>query len=246
MSHRGIILSLSLAVLALAGCSNVGTTAGLESREVEYLSEDVVDLMTNVFQASENAYVGDLVYGEDIVDTAGPGNDFAVTYDLPSDWRLGLGYGYGRVTLRVEEEGQPVEHPLSFSFATTGALEVELEYQLTYLGETPTRDTDIDLLVTAVATRHRAGEPFLVDYTVDGHCFFGDTLCRIETYFRALGRPREGILTEHSDGWGSIDDFDVYDVFDMNLDYRGDFFRAEGRVGWRGYYEEAFGYEEVW
>ena len=67
MSHRGIILSLSLAVLTLTGCSNCGTSCGLESREVEYLSEDVVDLMTNVFQASENAYLGDTVHPGDVI-----------------------------------------------------------------------------------------------------------------------------------------------------------------------------------
>ena len=134
MRHFTLVAFLSVA--ALGGCSSHHGYDALFPIEIDYLSEDVLDLMAIVFQAGENAFVGDTVEPEDIVDPGGPGNDFTATYDLPEDNRVGLGFGSGRVALQVIEDGFFNEDPLLFSISTTTALEVEITYELRYDGET--------------------------------------------------------------------------------------------------------------
>lgn len=249
MSFRWITLfarPLSVALVLLAGCSH--GSDGLFRSEIRRLSDDVIDLMTTVFQTAENAFVGDSVEPEDIVDPAGAGNDFTVTYDLPLDDRVGLGLGFGRVGLRIEEDGVPVADPLAFSFGTTTALEVVLIYELRYDGEAELtgRNSDIDLTVTVTATRTSPAFAFLNVYFVDGIADFGATFCDITARFRSPGRPRDGIDVDFGDGEGRIDNPNVVDEFDLDLDFFDeDFFRAEGDVGICCFFERTFAYEDV-
>jgi len=232
--------------LLLGGCSS--RTTGLFLSEIEFLAEDVLDLMTIVFQAGENAFVGDSIEPEDIVEDAGPGNGFTITYDLPFDDRVGLGDGFGRVALRVTEDAVANEDPFDFSFAGTDALTVVLDYELRYEGVTVfDRATDVDLLVTVTATRADPADAFLVEYFVEGEVFLGATFTDIVTRFRAPGRPRDGVEAGFGDGEGVIDDPDVgAGVFDYDLDFRDlDFFRAEGEIGGCCFFKEDFFYEEV-
>lgn len=241
MSRIAAILVLALA----AGCSHDGSENLLRS-EVEFLAEDVIDLMTITFQVAETAFVGDLVFPEDIIEEGGAGNNFTAVYDLPQEDRLGLGPGFGRATVRITEDGVPNEVPLDFTFAGTDALTVVITYEIQYLGVAASgRDTDIDFLVTATATRRLASEPFVVEYLVDGDCFLGATFCRVITDFRSEGSPRNGLLPGFGDGDGFIDDPDVYDIFDLDLDYQVDDFLAEGPVGCCSIFEEFFLYAEV-
>jgi hypothetical protein len=240
---RRFTLVALLSVAALGGCGSHYGYDPLLPIEIDYLSEDVLDLMAIVFQAGENAFVGDSVAPEDIVDPGGPGNDFTATYDLPEDNRVGLGFGSGRVALQVIEDGFFNEEPLLFSISTTTALEVEITYELRYDGETlGGRFTEVDLLVSVIATRASALDPFEVDYWVDGQTFLGFTFTEITTQFFSPGRPRDGIIPGVGDGEGIIDDPEVdAGVFDFDLDWDdADTFRAEGEVGICCWFDERF------
>jgi len=237
---------LLLLPLLLVACNR--STAGLFRLEVAYLSEDVEDLMRIVFQGAENAFVGDLVDPGDVVEPAGPGNGFTATYDLPEATRAGLGFGSGRVSLRVTEGGAAVQEPLAFSFATTDALDVVLRYELRYDGDTRLgRFTDVSLAFVLTATRASAAEPFLVETFVEGDVFLGVTATDIVARWRSPGRPRDGIEPGFGDGGGRIDDPEVEaGRFDFDLDWRdADRFRAEGDVGRCCYFRESFDYLSV-
>lgn len=245
MSIRNVTIALVLGIAALPGCGSSGSVH-LFAFEEDFLAEDVLDLMTIVFQAGENAFVGDPVDPADVVDPAGPGNGFAVVYDLPDDTRLNLGFGNGRVALQVTEDGLVNPDPLSFSVATTTALDVEILYDFSYLGETlGGRLTDVALVVSVHATRSDPADPFLVEYFIDGDVFLGETFCVITTRFRAPGRPRDGIEPLFGDADGFIDDPDIFDVYELDLDYFTNGFRAQGDVGCCAFFEEEFFYSEV-
>ena len=76
----------------------------MTAAEFQFLGEDVIDMMTVVFQVGEQAYLGEVVAPGDVVTQPGAGNDFTVTYDLPDLDRLNLGRGTGRVSLQILEE----------------------------------------------------------------------------------------------------------------------------------------------
>ncbi len=243
MSPRGCT-ALVLALLACAGCGS--GTYNLYRFEARFLVEDVVDLMTIVFQTGENAFVGDAVEEEDLVGAPGAGNGYRATYDLPKAFRVGLDFGAGRASVRVTEDGVPVADPLGFSFGTSGALLVELEYELLYEGRAASgRRTDFALQATLTATRATAAVPFEVEYFIDGHCEIGATFCDVATRFRAPGRPRDGLVPGFGDAEGFIDDPDVYEIYDLDLDYGLDRFRAQGDVGCCAYFDEYFSYASV-
>ena len=249
MYRRGVIVLGSIALL-LAGCGDHyfgDNSEHLFSDEIEFLSEDVIELLTIVFQIGENAFVGDAVRPVDIVDPAGPGNDFFVTYDLPVQPRIGLGAGFGRVALQVAEDGILRDDPLSFSFATTSADIVDLVYDLSYDGVTASgRPTEVDFTVFLNAVRTGPGEPFDVEYFIEGGGYLDVTFCELSTLFRAPGPPRTGIEPNFGDGAGLIDDPDVFDVFELDLDFIDpDIFRVEGDVGHCCFFEEIFLFNEV-
>jgi hypothetical protein len=202
--------------------------------------------MTIVFQASEQAFVGDPVLPEDVIEGARPANAFTVFYALPQGDRLNLGPGSGDVYLQVTEDGVVNENPLDFDISTTDALQVEVFYDFVYLGETlGGRLTDAAFVVTLTATRASPADPFLVEYFVDGDTFLGATYARIETRFRAPGRPRDGIEAEFGDAAGLVDDPDIFDVWELDLDYFADGFRAQGDVGCCGFFEREFWYDQL-
>jgi hypothetical protein len=179
MYRRTAIAALALLPL-VAGCRR--GTHDLFEDEIDFLAEDVIELMTIAFQVGENAWVGDPVFLEDVVEEAGPGNDFTAVYDLPDQPRIGLGFGFGRATVRIDEDGVPVADPLSLSLGATTALTVEITYTIQYQGETATgRLTDLDFLVIATATRAGSGDPFVVDYFLDGDTYLGATFCALTT-----------------------------------------------------------------
>lgn len=245
MSSGKLTFLLVIALLPLvAGCPS-GHAVGLFRSEEVFLEEDVIDLMTIVLQSGENAFVGDIVAPGDVLVPAGPVNDFTVVYRLPSDLRPNLGLGFGEAELHVVEDGVVNTDPLSFSFATTAAVEVELTYRLLYRGEATftRRLTDVDLLVTVTARRGALGFN-LVMYRIDGFVDLGATRCTVLTGFTAFGRPRDGIEAGTGDGEGIIDDPDVFDVFDYDIDYFTSVFRVEGEVG-LAFFEELFDYSEV-
>lgn len=245
MSYRGIIAVAVLGLALLGGCDD--HTYNLCCDEVAYLTEDVVDLMTIVMQTGENAFVGDPWEIGDIVDPGGPGNDYRATYDLPPAQRIGLGYGSGRVALRVVEDGVPRADPLLFLFATTTANVVDLSYELRYDGETaPGRLTEVDFTATLHATRAGPLDPFVIEYAIDGFCWLGDTYCEMGIDFVSPGRPRDGIDPTWGGGFGVIDDLDVHDVFYPGIYYFPDSFVAEGDVGCCAYYKQGFLWSEVW
>ena len=216
-------------------------------QDEEFLEEDVIDLMTVIFQGAENAFVGDNVFAEDVIQPAGPGNQFTAIYELPPQDRRNLGFGFGEVELQIREDGVVHPNPLAFSFATTSADIVDIEYRLLYNGEAraTNRGTDVDLLISVRAQRTPTGFDF-VDYLIDGFVDIGQTFCDAVVGFIAFGRPRDGIEVGTGDGTGEIDDPDVFDVFDFDLDFFDEEFRAEGDVGDCCFFEELFDYREVW
>ena len=244
MSSRGFIASLCLTLAVVAGCSSKSSGGGLAGFELDFIEEDVLDMMTVVFQTGELAYVGDVVLPGDVTDPARPGNGFIVSYDLPPADRPGLGLGFGAATLQVFEDGVVNQNPLGFSFLTTTADSIELTYTLVYRGEAvvTARLTNVDLFVSIIATR-TGPNSFRVDYLVQGICDLGQTLCDVDTQFFAAGRPRDGIEPGEG-GIADIDDPDVIDIFFMNIDYFLDHFDAFGDVGCCAFYDEPYFYDE--
>ncbi|MGH7163505.1 MAG: hypothetical protein ACREID_08465 [Planctomycetota bacterium] len=243
MSSRLATLGTLFAAAALAGCGD--TTHDLTRSEIQFLREDVLDLMTIAFQTGENGFVGDSVEPEDVGDPAGPGNNFTATYDLPFAARVGLGEGSGRVSLRVVEDGVPASDPIGFSFGTTAAGAVTLVYELRYDGETAgNRATDVDLTATLSATR-TGGGGFLVEYFLDGEVFLGATFCELTCDFRAPGRPRDGVEVQSGDGLGIIDDPDVFAAFEYDIDWLAGEFLFEGPVSCCAFFEETFPYADA-
>lgn len=240
MSRTRFVPALLLVVLP--ACAEWDTTAEWVE---DYVNEDVRDMMTVAFQAGENAYRGDPVAGEDVVDDADAGNNFTVTYDLPLAARPGLGFGFGRVSLQVTADGVPVAAPLAFSFATTAAGIVVVTYDLTYSGEALSgRPTDVDLSLRLNATR-RSGGGYLVDYTIRGHVIAGNTyMTGMDLLLRAPGTPSDGIVGGFGDGDAFIDDPAFCDDFDLDIDWRDDDFKASGDIYCEGHYKEYFPYSE--
>ena len=246
MSPRAFTIATILGLSVLGGgCGHHGSEHLFRFEEA-YLSEDVLDLMTIVFQASEQAFTGDFVDPADVVDPAGPANGYTVYYELPDAFRLNLGQGSGSVFLQIFEDGLVVQRPLAFDIYASQALDVEIVYDFVYLGETlGGRATDAAFVVTATATRASTAEPFLVEYLVDGDCFLGATYCEIRTRFRAPGRPRDGIEGLFGDAEGFIDDPDIFEIWELDLDYSYNGFRAQGDVGCCGYFERDFWYDDL-
>lgn len=247
MSTRGVTLVLALATL-FGGCGSSIEVIGLTQTEFLYLGEDVIELMTIVFQASETGLLGDLVDPGDVVDPARPENGFTVLYDLPLEDRPGLGFGSGQGSVRILEDGVVNQDPLGFSFATTFADEVEIRYGLYYRGQAvlTARETLVDLTVTVIATRTPTGFD-LVDYFVVGDVDLGTTLCSIDCDFQSPGLPRDGVEPGIGGGGGWIDDPDVFDVLNMHLDWSDlESFLASGPVGCCGAsFADRFFYTEV-
>jgi hypothetical protein len=241
-------IPLLIAALAVSvGCHDAnGHSVGITHFEEDFLTEDVIDLMTIVFQASENAFVGDDVLPADIIEPASAGNDFTVTYDLPPDARGGLGFGFGEASLQVIEDGVSNPRPLTFSFATTTAQTVEIFYALDYEGEARSgRPTFVSLDVSLTAVRTGPAD-FEVDYVVTRFIGIGDTFVDdIFMFFRAAGRPVDGIVGGFGDGNADVDDPDVFEVLDLDLDWFSTGFRAEGELDLFSFYEESFSYGEV-
>ncbi|HEY7864108.1 MAG TPA: hypothetical protein VIE39_10635 [Thermoanaerobaculia bacterium] len=244
MSFRAATLLALLPVVS--GCYDDDCyDCGLYYYEEAYITEDVVDLMTNVFATAENAYQGDIVDPLDITQVPDATNDYTAVYLLPDAFRLGFGQGAGDVAVQITEDGLENIDPLLFSFAATTALTVEVIYDLRYLGMTMgARETDIALQVILTATRASPVEPFRYEYFVDGTCFFGTTFCDFSTRFEALGPPSAGIVAGFGDGAGFVDDPDVYDVFDLDVDWGTNHFRAQGDVGCCAYYDADFPYDQ--
>ncbi len=233
---------------SLTGCNDCcdDDYSGLYPYEEAYLAEDVTDLMTNVFATGEHAFDGDAPLPADVVQIADPGNQYTAVYLLPEAFRPGLGQGSGDVALQVTEDGVPSTDPLFFSFATTNALSVDLVYDLVYLGLTEgARETDVALRATLHATRASLAAPWDVEYVVGGTLFFGTTFCDFNTRFFAPGPPSAGIVGGAGDGAGFIDDPDVYDIFEVNINYGSEQFGAEGPVGCCAYYSAGFYYDQL-
>jgi hypothetical protein len=236
------IRCLLLAALgAAAPACKTGDSNGLSDLEIDYLAEDVDDLMTIAFAIGESAYLGDVVSSGDVIEEASPGNGYFLTYDLPPGFRLGLGPGYGRVRLSVTADGVPLALPDAFSFATTDALDVEIHYEIDYVGETfGGRSTDVQFAARLVASRVTPQEPFMVEYIIDGDCYLDETYCRYTTWIDAEGLPHD-LLAEQSDAEGFIDDPDVFGDYDLDIDYRSDgTYVAEGWVGCCSWFREKF------
>jgi hypothetical protein len=238
MVIRSVLLA---ALLAAVPACKTGESNGLSGLEVDYLSEDIDDVMSIAFAIGDNAYLGDAVSPADVIEEATATNGYVLTYELAPDFRLGLGPGVGRVQLSVTADGQLLRNPTAFSFATTDALDVELRYEIEYEGETPGgRLTDVRFGARLLASRPTADGPFLIEYIIDGDCYLGDTYCRYTTWLYAPGRP-DKLLAEQSDAEGKIDDPDVRYEFDLDIDYRADrSYIAEGWVGCCSWFRESF------
>ena len=241
MGHVVIRSFLFALLVALLPACKTERSNGLTDMEVDFLSEDVFDVMAIAFAIGENAYLGDVVSFSDIIEEATPVNGFILTYDLPPDFRLGLGPGLGRVRLSVKEDGRLLADPLAFSFSVSDALDVEISYEIEYEGQTlGGRGTDVQFKVDLIASRVSDLEPFFVDYVIDGDCYLGDTYCRYTTWLSAPGLPHL-LLAEQSDAEGKIDDPDLLHEFDLDIDYRSDgSYIAEGWVGCCDWFRESF------
>jgi len=245
MSRRQVIALGLLALLPLAAACGHDYDSGLYYYEQAYLDEDVFDLMTNVLATGEAAYLGDFVDPLDIIQLPDATNRQTVVYALPDMYRLGFGPGVGEVALQIVEDGVDNPDPLAFTWATTTALTVDLIYEIYYLGLTPgARESDILLQARLTATRASTLDPFVVEYVISGTCYFGTTFCDFSTRFRAVGPPSAGPQAGYGDGDGYIDDPDVYDVFDIDVDWGTDRFRASGPVGCCASYDADFFYDE--
>ncbi|MGQ0613869.1 MAG: hypothetical protein ACT4PV_09050 [Planctomycetaceae bacterium] len=243
MFSRGIVAICVLGAVGASGCHE--GSSNLFRFEISYLREDVVDLLRIAFQSAENAYLGDPVAPADLIDPADSGNGFTAAYTLPPAVRPGLGFGDGRATRRVLEDGVAHPEPESFRITGTAAARLQILFTLRYVGETRGgRITQVDLTVSLDATRTAPGE-YEVVYLVDGDCLLGATFALLRTEFRAPGRPADGLDPSFGDGSGIIDDPGVYAPFDLDLDWLSDGFRAEGDVGCCSTFREFFRYEEV-
>ncbi len=243
MIPRGIIAIGVLVAIGASGCHK--GSSNLFRSEVSYLREDVTDLLRIAFQTAESAYLGDPVAPADLLDPAASGNGFTAAYGLPPAVRAGLGFGDGRATRRVLEDGIAHPDPESFRITSTAAARLQILYTLRYVGETRGgRLTQIDLTVTLDAIRIAPGS-YEVTYLVDGDCLLGATFALLRTDFRARGRPADGLDSSFGDGSGILDDPGVYAPFDFDLDWLSDGFRAEGDVGCCSYFREFFRYEEA-
>jgi len=233
-------LLLATIVVALPACKTK-TSNGLTDLEVDYLAEDVDDVMTIAFAIGEGAYLGDVVSPADVIEEATPVNGYVLTYDLPPGFRLGLGPGFGRVRLSVKEDGRLLADPTAFGFSTSDALDVEIIYEIEYQGQTlGGRATDVLFEARLVASRVSDLEPFFIEYVIDGDCYLGDTYCRYTTWLYASGLPHN-LLAERSDAEGKIDDPDLLHEFDLDIDYRSDgSYIAEGWVGCCNWFRESF------
>jgi len=244
MSLRRATLLALLATAAACGGDSHGS--GLYYYEEAYLAEDVMDLMNNVFATGQHAFDGDAPLPGDVVQIGDATNQYTAVYILPDGFRPGLGQGNGDVALQVTEDGVLLMDPLLFSFATTTALTVDLVYDLRYFGFTDgARETDVALRATLHATRASVFDPWVVEYVVGGDAFFGTTYCDFNTRFQAPGAPSAGIQGGFGDGAGYIDDPDVYDIFDLNINYGSTQFGAEGPVGCCAYYSAGFYYDQL-
>jgi hypothetical protein len=245
MSQR--VATAALLALLLAGCSSSDSdTQPLATWEIDFLYEDVIDLVVIGFQAAENAYVGDPVLPADVIEDATPANGHTVVYALPDADRVGLGQGSGSVSLRVVEDGVVNTDPLAFSIDTTTALVVEIDYDLDYLGTAwTTRLTDVLFTVFVTATRASVADPFDVEYNVVGDCFLGETYCDWDALFAALGRPRDGIVSGFGNAIVTIDDPDIFDFYLPIFDWSTDHFRTRGPVGCCSLYEDHIPYTDV-
>jgi len=240
---RSIVVRVLLlaALTAAAPACKTGDSNGLSDLEIDYLAEDVDDVMTIAFAVGEGAYLGDPVSSADVIEEASAANGYVLTYELPPDFRLGLGPGVGRVRLSVSADGNPLLFPDDFSFGSTDALDVIIYYEIEYEGETFSgRPTDVLFEARLVASRNSESEPFLVEYIIDGDCYLGDTYCRYTTWIDAEGLPHN-LLAEQSDAEGMIDDPDVSAEYDLDIDYRSDgSYVAEGWVGCCAWFREKF------
>ena len=244
-------LAFSLVFLVgLAGCSDSyhhgQGHSELSALEADYLAEDIIDLMTVPLQAADNAFVGDLVFPEEVLQPPRPGNGFTVRYELPPENRVGLGFGSGAVSLYIDEDGVAVADPLLFSFAITDADVVDLAYLIYYEGEASLtgRPTVVDLEVYLNAVRVGPGA-WDVEYSVEGVCDLGATLCDVRLLFAAPGRPRAGIEPGFGDGAAFIDDPDVRATYDGAVDWFLSGFDVFGDVGCCSFYGDEFAYWEV-
>jgi len=246
MSLRCATLLASLATLAACndGCHDCG--GGLTSREEAFLSEDVTDLMSNIFATGEQAFDGDAPLPGDVTQIADASNQYTAVYVLPDAFRPGLGQGSGDVALQVTEDGVVTQDPLLFSFATTTALMVDLVYDLHYLGFTDgARETDVVFRATLHATRATVADSFVVEYVVGGTAFFGTTFCDFDTRFEAPGAPSAGLQSGVGDGDGNIDDPDVIDIYDVHVGYAATYFTAKGPVGCCADYSTSIFYDQL-
>jgi len=245
MSPRRATLLALLAVVAACNDDCCGGNSGLYPYEEAYLSEDVLDLMNNVFATAEHAFDGDAPLPTDVTQIADASNQYTAVYLLNEAFRPGLGQGSGDVALQVTEDGVPNVDPLFFSFTTTTALTVDLNYDIRYFGFTPgARETDVAFLATLHATRASLADPWVVEYVIGGDAFFGTTYCDFNTRFQAAGPPSAGMYAG-GDGAGYVDDPDVFDILDLDIDYTTVLFGASGPVGCCAHYSAAFYYDQL-
>lgn len=243
LSLAGVICAL----LLVGGCTTEDTTIQLTPAEFQFLGEDVIDMMTVVFQAGEQAYIGDLVDPGDVVDPPVAGNDFTVTYILPIADRLNLGRGSGRVELQILEDGTPVQDPLGFTYAGSTAVQVQVIYRITYRGEAQftTRGTDVDLTVDLVVTRDGANQLTQSDYIIEGFVDLDQTLTDISVDFRADGAPVDGIRNDGGSADIQIDDPDVIQIMDATAALFDSFLQVNGFVRDCCGYADNFLYTEL-